>query len=250
MAKIDLNAPAFGSGAQTPEEIDEAAVVAPVEAPTEEQVTPSSEESKVPYSRFKKFHDAALEAQKEADYWRERANSQTTSVPQASEIDMPSYWVENYGNNEASQKAWQNQLRLQAEVEERAERRALEAVRNERYAEVQQVEENVEAIDNNFESLSEFVGRELSEKEQLGVLDAVDYLSPKDRYGNYEAVVPYEAAWDYYQAKLGSSKAPKTASRDAVASLTGTGTQGEASVNAEADKNFNPRDWNAWKKRI
>ena len=45
------------------------------------------------------------------------------------------------------------------------------------------------------------------------------------------------------------SKAPRTQARDSVASLTGTNTQGNTSIQ-DKDNSFNPLDWQAWRKRI
>lgn len=251
--KIDLNAPAFGPGSQNLEEAKPTAeaVVEPVEVKKEEvSVESSEEESKVPYSRFKKFHDRAIDAEREAAEWRAKAESIKPEPVSTSNADLPEFWKELYGDSEASQKAWKIQSEQNALLKEEARREAVEAVRNERFEESKRTDQNVEKLDENFEDLSALVGRDLTDKEQSDVLDIVDEYTPKDEYGNYLGVIlPFEKAWEIYGLKAQASKAPKAQARDQVASLSGAQSQGETII-TEKDKNFNPLDWNAWRTRI
>ena len=249
--KIDLNAPAFGAGVQKIEDVSSEPVGQPEIKPKEEEII-VPDEQQVPYSRFKKFHDAAKEAEEEAAYWKAKATAIETEPVHYNE-EMPSQWTKLYGDTEQSKEAWKVQQDLNRQIREDALREAREAVRNERYEEVQRTEENMETLDNNFETLEAFVGRNLTDKEQSDVLDAVDFLTAKDQYGNYAgALVPFEAAWDYVQAKAGSTKAPQRQSRDQVASLTGSQSQGEPNLSEkqERDKNWNPFAWDSYKTRL
>lgn len=214
--------------------------------------TPSEEESKVPYSRFKKFHDAAQEAEREAAYWRGVAeasqNQPATTTKQPTE--MPDYWTELYGDSDASLKAWKVQEQANRQMMDQARSEALEAVRNERGQEAQTLQANEAIIDENFEDLADFIGRELTDKEVTAVLDIVDDYTPKGADGNYLGpVIPFEKAWEIYELKNSVSKAPNVQARNQVASLSGAGSQGETNI-TEKDAQFNPLDWNAWKKRI
>jgi uncharacterized protein with von Willebrand factor type A (vWA) domain len=249
--KIDLNAPAFGAGVQKIEDVSSEPVGQPEIKPKEEEII-VPDEQQVSYSRFKKFHDAAKEAEEEAAYWKAKATAIETEPVHYNE-EMPSQWTKLYGDSEQSKEAWKVQQDLNRQIREDALREAREAVRNERYEEVQRTEENMETLDNNFETLEAFVGRTLTDKEQSDVLDAVDFLTAKDQYGNYAgALVPFEAAWDYVQAKAGSTKAPQRQSRDQVASLTGSQSQGEPNLSEkqERDKNWNPFAWDSYKTRL
>lgn len=262
--KVDLSKPAFGPDAQKVSELsEEVAPVAPQaeEAQVEEPVAPvepsveePTEEQKVPYSRFKKFHDLAQEAQREAEEWRARAEEleRKESPRSASESgDVPSWWSELYGDTEASQKAWKIQERANQQLIEEARQQALEAVQGERQQETERVRTNEEIIDQNLERLSDYAGHELSEREQSAILDIVDEYTPKDDDGNYLGpTIPFEKAWDIYELKQTASKAPRVAARNKVAELTGSPTQGEPSVDQAKNESFNPLDWNAWKKRI
>jgi hypothetical protein len=255
MDKIDMNAPAFGGNAQKAE------TVAPTSDTEVKPVADSSEEeeeSKVPYSRFKKFHDQARENEKEAQYWREQAESLRTREPKETPTDYQSkaldLWIENYGDTEASRKAFRNQQEInRIEREEyRAElkREALEAVRNERYQETRQTEENLEVIDDNIDSLKEYLGRSITSREESALLDIIDDYTPKDDDGNYAGpLISMDKAWKIYQMQTKSSKSSDVNSRDGIASITGSQSYGETNI-TEADKNFNPLERGTWKKRL
>ncbi len=268
--KVDLNKPAFGPGAQslaellddasktketseeeTKQEVKEDTVV------KDEEKEESVEETKVPYSRFKNVNQARRDAEAEADKWRARATeleeSRATRRTDTEEIDgeMPSYWKELYGDSEASEKAWKIQQRREQEIEQRAYDAGQRGAQELKQVETARVNENLSVIDSNFEDLSTFVGRDLTEKEQSAILDIVDDYTAKDEDGNYlGAVMPFEKAWEVYELKNSKSKVATRQSRDTVAALTGANTQGEPSAQVEKDKNWNPLDWNAWKKRV
>jgi len=258
--KIDMNAPAFGAGSQSLQDLMDTRTpetsVEEQEAPiTTEEVAEveSVEETKVPYSRFKKYHDSAKQAQQEAEYWRAKAEEleQTRSYETKSQSNsIPDYWIELYGDSEASQRAWEVQSRANAELRDQLMNEARESARNERYEEQQRIEINLSTIDENFEELSDVLGRQVTEKEQSAVLDIVDEYTPKDSDGNYLGVtLPFHKAWEIYELKKGSANAPQRKERDSVAALSSTNTQGETNF-TEKDKNFNPLDWHAWKKRL
>lgn len=257
--KIDLNAPAFGEGAQKPE----AAVVEPevkVEAPqvvpepkVEEPKVEPEGETQVPYSRFKKFHDAAREAQEAADYWKAKAEErlEAPAAPAPVADDMPPQWVKLYGDSDDSKAAWEIQKNLLAEMREQTRTEALEAVRNQQHEEKERTEQNVERLDDGFEDLAAKVGRDLTEIEQSAILDIVDDYTPKDEDGNYAGdILSFDKAWEIYELKNAATKAPKIQQRNNVAGILGNQSQGEPNNNAEQNKNWNPLDWDAWKRRI
>lgn len=262
---VDLSKPAFGPDAEkvskpvddtTTSQVEEVTVEAPVQATETSVEEPETEEQKVPYSRFRKFHDLARDAQREAEEWRAKAEAlenRRTYEPVERESEpgeVPSYWKELYGDSDASNRAWKIQERSQQELMERAEQRALEAVQSERTQETQRVQQNEQTIDQNLEALGDYAGHDLTEKEQSAVLDIVDEYTPKAPDGSYlGATIPFEKAWDIYEMQQQIAKGPRVESRNKVASLTGSQTQGEPSID-EKDKSFNPLDWGAYKKRI
>lgn len=257
-SKIDLNAPAFGEGSQKVEELE------PKDNPTEEsqpkedkvkeeEPEPSVEEQKVPYSRFKKFWDKAKELEAEVEELRSKPESKPAPDYTPTE-EMTPEWKEMFGDSEASKRAYTLDLKRQEayleKAQELAEQKALEAVEQRESFESKRIENNLAKIDENMELLSDYVGRELTEKEQSEILDIVDEYSPKDDRDNYLATISFEKAWDILQKSNASATAQKKESRNAVAGLAGTQTQGEPDNKAEQDKNFNPLDWGAALRRL
>lgn len=258
--KIDLNAPAFGAGAQKLEElindahaqssVEETPIVK--EAVSEQES--SDEETKVPYSRFKKFHDEARQARAEAEEWRRKAEDleqrpSRREVPESD--DMPSSWRKLYGDSEASQEAWSIQKQREEDIERRAYEAGQRGARELEYQQQERINENVATIDDNFEDLSAFVGRNLTAKEQSAILDIVDDYTAKDSEGNYQgAIMPFDKAWEIYELKQGSQNYAQRKDRDSVASLSSTSTQGDTSVNEEQAKNWNPLARGTWRSRL
>jgi hypothetical protein len=254
--QIDLNAPAFGANAQKLEDIGkDASVEEPVEQVIEEEPVESVEETKVPYSRFKNIHERAKEAEAQADYYRQRAEeleqSRSSRHEQEDETEMPSYWKKLYGDSEASQEAWT----IQQQREEAIERRAYEAgqrgAEELKYVEREKINQNVATIDEHFEDLEARIGRDLSEKEQSAILDIVDDYTAKDNDGNYQgALMPFDKAWEVYELKNASSRSATRQSRDNVAALSGTSSQGNTTDQAKKDESWNPLARGSWRNRL
>lgn len=260
---IDLNAPAFGSKAQQIDTSDEiiTPAVAPVAAGQEGDAS-DEEEKKVPYSRFKKFHDAAKEAQEDAEKWRaeaerlrtERFERQDQQVNNGnSNTQTPQWWIDLYGNEPEKHRAYQIWEEHQPKYDPDAIRReAIEAVRQEQRSGEERVERNLDSIDDHLEEASAYAGHTLSSQEESDILDIIDEYTPKDRNGNYagELLEP-EKAWEIYELKQQAAGAPRKQSRDAVADLTGSRSNGETTVTSqgEQDKNFVP-NWGNWRKRF
>lgn len=258
-SKIDLNAPAFGEGAQKLEDVvetkDEPTVVAEV-APVEEvkkddTVETPEEESKVPYSRFKKFHDQAKQFQEEAEMWKQKAEEIKTER-QVDEVKPDEIWTKLYGDSPEAKEAYKLQQQREEALAQRYRDEALEAVRNEKYEEAERTEKNLETLDDHLEQVSAVAGRDLTEKEESQILDIIDDYTPKGADGNYSgAMLSPDKAWELYELKNQASLAPKRQSRDAVASLSGNQSQGESqAVKDERDKNFQPGNWGGWRDRL
>lgn len=263
--KIDLDKPAFGEGSQSLQDlmdtrtsdtsVEETAETKPEAEEKKETEEASVEETKVPYSRFKNVNEARREAEAEAEKWRQRAEELESGggkkSVETSDEAMPPEWKDLYGDSDASEKAWKIQQKREQAIEQRAYEAGQRGVAELENKQRERIESNVAVIDEHFEDLSAFVGRDLTEKEQSSILDIVDNYTAKDGDGNYiGAVLPFDKAWEILELKQNSGKAQTRQSRDNVAALSGTNTQGDTAVNAEKDKNFNPLDWNAWKTRL
>jgi hypothetical protein len=253
--QIDLNAPAFGSGAQRLEDVNQTEPSVEVEQETiEQEPVESVEETKVPYSRFKNIHEAKKTAEAEADYWRAKAEEleQTRSYRTEEEPDMPSYWVTLYGDSDASQKAWKIQQQREDELEQRAYEAGQRGAQELETKQREKINSNLNTIDDHFDNLYDFVGRELTAKEQSAILDIVDDYTAKDENGNYQgALMPFDKAWEIYELKNNSTKSATRQSRDTVAALSGTSSQGNTTAQTEEqNKNWNPLARGSWRARL
>lgn len=273
MTKVNLDAPAFGPGSQIvadlseekkqpepeqkEEQVEKEEVAAKETAESDEE---AEEPKRVTYSRFKNVHNRATEAEtraeraereaqearQEAATWRAKAEQiKPNDSVNDGDTTLPSWWIELYGDSEPSQRAWKVQSKANAELQERlvreAQDKALEAIRNQQVEEQRRLAENTSTIDTNLEQLEAFVGRELTEKEQLSVLNIVDEFTPKDDEGNYlGSPIPFEKAWEIHELKNQALKAPKAQARDAVAAINGSSSQGDPSAEEEKNRNFNP----------
>lgn len=256
ITKIDLEKPAFGEGSQKLEEPTPEETPAEDSQPKEEkeeEPKPSVEEQKVPYSRFRNVNQAKIEAERRAEETERLAEdlqARLDAIKPAETEEPPDYWKELYGDSDASKKAWKTQQRMNEDIRRDARRDALEAVKAERTEEVTRVSENLNTLDEHLEEVAAVAGRDLTDQEQSSVLDIIDEFTPKDEEGNYMgAILSPDKAWEIYNLKNEVAKLPKKEARNAVASLSGSQTQGEPGE-GEKDKNFNPFDWNAWKKKV
>lgn len=231
------------------------------EAPT------SEEESKVPYSRFKKFHERAIAAEQRAAVAEE--NYQRALSERSSQEERPTE------SNDSKYRSWKklfygsetvpetDVMRGQYELymkefaphsmsSEDIRREAREAYREEQKFESTRVNDNIETIDSNLEDLTDLVGRNLTEDEQSGILDIVDEFTPKDSEGNYlGAILPFDKAWEVYEMRQKNQSAGRRDSRDRVASLNGATSSGEPnSMQSEQDKSFVPGRWGSWRDKL
>lgn len=254
--KFDPNAPAFGERAEKLVESVEETKLAPEPKEEviekEEEIVKSDEENKVPYSRFKKFNEGYKQSQQEIARLNARLEELESSKTNRLSDELPEYWKELYGDTDASKRAFKIQSEKETELRQQIRDEALQSVREERTREESRLNENIESIDENFESLEESLKRPLTEKEQSSLLDIIDEFTPTGEDGKYlGAVMSFDKAWQIYEMKNQSSKLVTKQSRDNVASLTGSKSSGEPSADEiERDKNFDPLDKSAWKRRL
>lgn len=265
--EVDLNTPAFGPGAddaaepgetQSPESRpeDEVEVEPEKVAPVVAEPEPESGQ-KVPYSRFEARVKAAqeadrlrLEAEERAEHWKAIAEAKNPPSS-ATDAQAPDWWVEMYGDSENSLKAWKVQDAANERLKKEARDEAVRAYREEAQADKTREQENLDKIESGIASVESVAGRTLTEKEQSEVLDIVDEWTPKDAEGNYlGAPIPFEKAWEIHELRGAAAKVPKTAARNAAASASAATNAGDVNVQADRNKDFDPRDWDAYKKRL
>lgn len=256
-AKLDLDKPAFGPDRQKLEDVAEtqtaAAVVAEPEAKKEEdKPEPQPEEQKVPYSRFKKFHDEATTLrQRETELLAEVDRLKAIKTDVGAEDGLPEYWKELFGDSDSSKTAYKAEQRRNEAILEQARSEATKAVERTRQEEEKQLSENEATIDSHLESVSAIAGHTLTDKEESAILDIIDEFTAKDTDGSYlGAILPADKAWQIYELKTKASHAPKIESRNQVASLIGNQSQGQPDTTEEKNKSWNPMDWNSYKNRL
>ena len=68
-------------------------------------------------------------------------------------------------------------------------------------------EDNLAKIDARLDGLEKYLGRELTEDEEMAILDIVDEYTPKDKKGNYLVpLIPFDYAWKIYEAMKENGK--------------------------------------------
>lgn len=253
--QLDLSKPAFGVESQKVADItavepklDETPKLVEKEVDKTEGV--SDEKPRVPYSRFEKFHKSSIQFEAEAKFWKDEAERLSHQPQSTVSNEIPDYWVEMYGDTDASKKAWSIESKRQNDFIATAERKAIEAVER-RSDEVKSREKENEAmIDESLAEVSDIAGRDLTEQEQSTILDIMDEYTPKDADGNYlGGLIAPDKAWEIYELKQQASKSSRNQSRDQVASLTNS-TPALSSDQAEQDKNWNPLNWSSWRDKL
>lgn len=231
----------------------------------------SEEEGTVPYRRFKKFHDAAKDAEREAEFWRNRAMEveerrsyqepqrpqyQTPNfAPTTYQGDLPPYWVQLYGDSDAARQAYSVELQREQYITHQAFERAEEAYEQRQVQREQAVTANRQSIDSGLEEAADILGRDLTPNEELALLEIQDEFSPKDRAGNIMALLPAEKAVEIYQMQQTKvQQSPRRAVRQAVAAVSGSSSGGDTSVSVsqtDINQKFMPTlSWRANFKRL
>lgn len=274
--QVDLEQPSVFFPEESSENT-ETVTAQPSQSQSEEQVTtPSSggeqnpvvEEQRVPYSRFETVRKARHEAEARAseaeqrlqavlsrreEYQRENAPSVNNDSSEYKGKDWER-WTRLYGDTPQTREAFQIEKERVQEFYEKAEKRALDAVRSERESESRALSQNENLIDLRLDELSEFVGRPMNPQEEDAVLQLVDEFTPKDQYGNYikGALFPFEKAWRIYEMQREQASYKTREKRRVPTALSSTRTDSESvqSLKDKEDKDFDPRDWGAWKKKI
>lgn len=63
-------------------------------------------------------------------------------------------------------------------------------------------EDNINEIEERLDELAEYLDRELTEHEEVRILEIVDEYTPKDKDGDYLTdLLPFDYAWKIYEAK-------------------------------------------------
>jgi len=232
------------------EEPTESVPESPVETEVEEAPAEPTEEDKVPKSRFLTMHQRAIEAEKALrQFEAERENAPEPARAVADDADLKKFYVETFGDTPLSDKLYQAELARLSAIEERATNRAYERLTEREQIEAQTIDRRVESMDSAFEELSIVTGKELTDDEQVAILDIVEKYSPKDKNGKIpeEYLMSLDDAYEIYQIQAETSK-PSRKERNAVAALSGTRSQGTPEPTSDSD--WRPGQRGRWEKKL
>lgn len=237
ITKEELDAPAFPSvpAAAGEDKVEDRIVENPADPQPEAS---DEEEGRVKYSKFKRTLDRAKEAEREAEFYRQQAQRYQEAKPEPKAEDLPDAWRKMLGDSDQAKEVYQT---FQSEIRSVREQ-ALQDLRAERQSEAAQVEQNQEILDENLESVSEFVGRDLTPSEESSLLDLALRFTPTGPDGRFLQNPDFEKLWEIHELQAQASRGSRTRSRDSVASISGAASKGEPA--ADRDSTFNP-SWGA-----
>ncbi len=237
----------------------------PSESPTETKVegtepsqggetpinTPVAEEN-IPFHK----HPRWIELQREREQMRkelqdlrplkEEFSQIKTRLPQQ-EQEMPDWWKEAFGTDDASKAAFKKQVEYQNKVYEDLESRVVSRIESQAQDRVRREAEEVAkwetVIDTEVNTLRE-KGYQFDRNELLKVVE--DYS--KDAQGNFTGVLfPFEKAYEILQLKKTMPTPTATARKTAAAqSVAGTKT-GSPSSSIPTLTEVRNRGWSSWR---
>jgi hypothetical protein len=215
----------------------------------QDDVGSEEEPGRVPYSKFKKMKDELGERDSIISRMEERLaqlEDSRTDSSMSDDVEVPQSWVKLYGDSDVSKQAYQVQLQREAELEERATRRALSMFKEEASQEVAQLEQNEETIESNLSDLQESIGKKLTARQEEELLSIVDEFSPTGPDGKYVSMLPFDKAYDILELRSSKAQSKTINARSHVASLTNNNTEGDTD---SSDSNFK-RGWDSWREAL
>lgn len=204
-------------------------------------------EQKVPYSRFKKKVDEVNEYGSKIKYLEDKLEELSNAKTKIQEEtpQMPSEWVELYGNSEASAKAWNVQVKLDMKREEASIERMLSMAQRQEEEAQKALVQNEEIIDDTLAELQQSRGIKLTQKMEDSILDIVDEFSPVGSDGKYISLFPFDKALEIYELRQGTKVRSTQNARTQIANLTGNTQAGDVS-----EPISQRRGWDAWRETL
>lgn len=223
--------------------------------------THEKEEQKVPYSRFSKVRQEREEALQEAEdakrllrelsESRSQRDSYRESPTSSYEEEYARQVKKLYGDTPQADEIIRMQLARERSLEERAERRALEAVDRRAQFEQHVFTVNESTLDSRLQNFYDSLGRELTEKEINDLLTVVDEYTPTGENGKYTGeLVSFDKAWEILELRQGSKSQSSRNRRSAAVAASGSRSEGNPFSSPENDKNFNPTNWKSYHDRL
>jgi hypothetical protein len=163
--------------------------------------------------------------------------------------EMPDWWKESFGDDDASRAAFQKQVEHEQKLYSDWENRVIEKLRSEQTQKAEQEKAEVEKwqgyIDAECAKLVE-EGKVFDRNELLKVVDEFS----KDQEGNYTGVVfPFAKAYEILQFRKTVPSATTTARQTAARhSVTGTRSGATPRSQARTIEEIRNRGWGAWRR--
>jgi hypothetical protein len=219
----------------------------------EEEVSASTDkdavadEARVPYSRFETVNERAIRAEERLKLLEEQVQSKTTESKVEGEI--PEEWVELYGDSDAAKRAYQVQLKINEDLQERATQNAIDRIDSRGKEEREALDRNLESIDSSMKEFSDSLGRKLNDTEENAILDIQDEFTQKDENGNYlTPLLSPEKAFEIHTLRQDKAVSSKKQAKNRVLSVTGASSEGD--VSNSSGKDYNASDWGAWRDKL
>lgn len=202
---------------------------APSEAEKSEDTVVEEEPSRVPYSRFETVHERAIRAEAEAAFLKQQLEQSKQTVQPPYSGDLPQEWVELWGDNETSRKAFAVEQRRIAKIEESVAEKAIERLQLVQQEREKQSEEVADSWTAQFDDYASKSKRTFTDDEQSAILDVMDELTHKDDKGNYltNPIDYLPQAVEIYDFRTDRALASKKAAKQRTAQLTSAKGEGE-----------------------
>lgn len=201
----------------------------------EDRRSPSSESKgdadKEPSSRFQErfseVYGTAKRLERDVEYERERAErleklleQQLTSGAKPKE-NVPEKWRKILGDTPVTEEFYQALKEEFGTSPSLTKEEILETIREEQRAEARGQRAVEESIDSERDALEDRIGKDLTDDEATEILEIAYELTPKDRHGNYDKLVPMSAAYGEYRARQLETKTPQRTARTQAAAVIG-----------------------------
>lgn len=206
------------------------------------------------HPRFKKIVDEKRKAEEEVERLRKENETLLTKGTQPKEAEeLPGWWIELYGNDDASKRAWGIQQKREEELISRAKEESVKAFKEEQRQKEEESKKWESHIDEELSTLETDFGADFTsgskeaEKARREFLEIVFDLSPKDDKGNILAYAPFDKAYEYYQIKNGKQEKkedPSIQKRKDIASLSMNKGGGPAPKEENLPR---PGGWGSWR---
>jgi hypothetical protein len=163
------------------------------------------------------------------------------------EQEMPDWWKEAFGTDEASQQAFKKQVEYQQKVEADLEQRLLTKVQERQAEQQRSQQEEVQKWESYIESEVQTLrdkGYTFNRNELLKVVE--DFS--KDGEGNFTGhLFPFEKAYEILQLKK-TVPDPTATARKTAAGLSSTGTKtGSSGPSVPTLTEIRQRGWSGWR---